>query len=176
MLHWAFLIASAWRCYQSQRATTPHPRRVEQLGDDLAKVDFWQLSLAFRILDVVLFEKRMGITCINNFSVYVRDKCASVLSPEMLAYHKSLERKSLHEHVRCGLMTRIEMHLLNHLMGTTAGVHNTLYSGAGIESTETFQYVIFHMHNRLTAVVDSLESRVANSQRNRERHALFQLI
>jgi hypothetical protein len=85
--------------------------------------DVGQLSLVFPILDVVLFEMRMDIICVNNFSVYLRDKGASVtsrvISREMLIYHVLLEIKSLQEYVGCDLVARIEMAVLNQLMGTT---------------------------------------------------------
>jgi hypothetical protein len=94
------------------------------------------------IIDVVLFEMRKAITCVNNFSPYLRDKGTSatcrVISPEMLTYHALLDPESLQEYVGGGRMARIEMGLLNQLMGTTRRAQNIGCLGDGIETLIAF--------------------------------------
>jgi hypothetical protein len=64
-------------------------------------------------------------------------RCRAI-SPETLTYHALLEAKSLHEYVGYNLVARIEMAVLNQLMGTTGLAQNIEYSGNRIESMITF--------------------------------------
>jgi hypothetical protein len=95
------------------------------------------------MIGVVLFEMRMGITCIDSFSLYLRNKDASVtsraISPERFAYHALLETKSLQECVGGDRMVIIEMTVLNQFMETTGRAQNIGCLGDGLESMVTFQ-------------------------------------
>jgi hypothetical protein len=81
------------------------------------------------------------------------DKGASVtrrvISPEMLTYHALLETKSLHEHMSCDRVARIEMALLNQLMETTGLDKNIGWSGDGIKNMVTFS-IRYFPHARST--------------------------
>jgi hypothetical protein len=85
---------------------------------------------------------QMNVTCINYFSVCLRDRdgkfTSAVLIQQIPGYHGLRGTKWMLEYVNCDALARIEMTLLNKLLGTTGRARKAGFSRDGKANTLTF--------------------------------------